>query len=386
MISSGFTKNVLQFFIDNLPEPMFAVDADLRYVAFNQAHATVMRSLYRVELKRGLSLVEAMPEREGRETDLPNLRRALAGEPVVARVSSGGPASVRRSFEVVYVPLRGEGTAVVGVGVVARDLTDTQRALEAERGLRQSEEAKAALEAHLRQQQKLEALGTLASGVAHEINNPINVILNYAELIADEVPEGPVREYARQVTGEGERVARIVRDLLRFARQESEARSPSSPAEMVASTVSLAQSSLHKDHIVFDVMVEPDLPRFPCRPQQVQQVLTNLLTNARDALNERFPQSSPDKRLALWVTRVEHDDRAWVRFEVEDHGVGISAEVAPRVFDPFFTTKARDKGTGLGLSISYGIVREHGGEISFSEVPGGGARFRFDLPVTYPAR
>lgn len=138
------------------------------------------------------------------------------------------------------MPLRGEGAAVLGVGVVARDLTDTQRALEAERGLRQSEEAKAALEVHLRQQQKLEALGTLASGVAHEINNPINVILNYAELLADEVAEGPAREYARQVTAEGERVARIVRD----------------------------------------VMLEPDLPHFSCRPQQVQQVLTNLLTNA----------------------------------------------------------------------------------------------------------
>jgi len=382
VISSGLTRNVLQFFLDNLSEPMFAVDADLCYVAFNHAYAAVIRTLYRTEIKRGVSLLNAMTVTADRDAMLPNVRRALAGEPVTERFLTDEGVGTRRAFEVAYVPLRGDDGVVLGAGVVARDLTDAQRALEAERALRQSEEAKAALEEHLRQQQKLEALGTLASGVAHEINNPVNVILNYAELVAEEAPEGPVREYARQVTSEAERVARIVRDLLRFARPDREASAPVDVTDLVADTVSLTQASLRKDHILLDVLIEPGLPAVPCRAQQIQQVLTNLVTNARDALHERYPAASPDKRIVLWVTRLHVDADLWVRFEVEDHGAGIPPEVAGRVFDPFFTTKARDKGTGLGLSISYGIVREHGGEIGFSSVPGGGTRFRVDLKVT----
>ena len=373
MTSSGFTRNVLQFFLDGLSAPMFALDADLRYVAFNRAHAVLASTRCGTELRRGLALADVVSTAELAAL-LPPLRRALSGEVVHAVGSPDSFPFDGRDLEVTYEPLRGDDGAIIGVGVVAHDVTDARRALEAERRLRQSED-------HLRQQQKLESLGTLASGVAHEINNPINVILNYAELIAEEAPEGAARDFAGQVTREAERVARIVRDLLHFARREKPARAEADVAELVSETVSLIEASLRKDHARLDVLLEPELPPLVCRAQQVQQVLLNLLTNARDALNQRYPDGSPDKRVALWVTRLARENGDWVRFEVEDHGSGIPADVAPRVFDPFFTTKPRDRGTGLGLSISYGIVRDHGGSITFDDLPGGGTRFRVDLPA-----
>ena len=276
---------------------------------------------------------------------------------------------------------------------------------------KQLEEEQAALEAQLRQQQKLEALGTLAGGVAHEINNPINGIMNYAELIGGQAVRGSaIAEYADEIRRETERVATIVRNLLAFARQEKQAHRPARLADLAEQTLSLFRAVLRRDQITLDVQVPTDLPEITGRFQQLQQVLMNLLTNARDALNARYPGHHPDKTIRITArettegrgqgpevrgeeigppranprSQAAHNGAApprWVRLTVEDGGPGIAPEIQARIFDPFFTTKPRDQGTGLGLAISHGIVQDHGGRLTFDTVPGQGTAFHVDLPA-----
>ena len=250
-------------------------------------------------------------------------------------------------------------------------------------GRKAAEERQRQLEGQLRQAQKLEAIGTLAGGVAHEINNPINGIMNYAQLIVDRLDEGnPLGEFAAEIIRETERVATIVRDLLTFARQEKQDNhTTASMQEIIQSTLTLVRTVLRHDHISLEIQVPEDLPRLCCHSQQIQQVIMNLLTNARDALNERYPGHDPDKKITLSVEAVTRDDGVWIEMCVEDTGGGIPDSVGERVFDPFFTTKPRDIGTGLGLSISHGIIREHRGRLHFETVEGDGTRFLLELPV-----
>ena len=273
-------------------------------------------------------------------------------------------------IEVALRPLEINGQKIVLSAIV--DITERKRA----------EEERAKLESRLRQQQKLESIGTLAGGVAHEINNPINGIMNYAQLIDDRLdPQSPLREYAGEIVRESRRVAKIVLNLLTFARQDKEPHSPAKISDNVNDTLTLIRTIIRGDQITLDVDVPDDLPKIKCRSQQIQQVLMNLLTNGRDALNLRYPEHDPDKIMKVTARTFEKEGRTWVRTTVEDHGAGIPDKIRGRVFDPFFTTKDRTKGTGLGLSISHGIVRDHNGELTFECEAGQYTRFHLDLPT-----
>jgi PAS domain S-box-containing protein len=264
-----------------------------------------------------------------------------------------------------------EGVVMRYLGVVI-DISERKR-LEQER---------TSLEMKLRQQQKLESIGTLASGVAHEINNPVTGIMNYAELIQDQLPaDSPLLKLTSEIKHESQRVANIVKSLLTFARNEKQSHSPARVEDIVESVLSLIRTVLKRDQIDLRVTVPKDLPLMKCRSQQVQQVIMNLMTNARDALNQRYSGHHPDKLLLLEVGLLERGGRRWIRITVEDHGTGITPEVRERMFDPFFTTKGRDEGTGLGLSISHGIVKEHHGEWFVESEPGRFTRMSVELPV-----
>ena len=204
------------------------------------------------------------------------------------------------------------------------------------------------LQSQLIQSQRLESIGTLAGGVAHEINNPINGITNYAQLIADKLcKEDPLHEYASEIMKETERVTTIVRNLLQFARQEKQSYSPARLIDIVNAVSSLIRTIMQHDQIAIEINVPENLPTIKCRSQQIQQVVMNLLTNARDALNEKYPGHDKDK--IILVTAHETADHRRVRITVEDHGTGVVPEMRERIFDPFFTTKPKNKGTGLGL-------------------------------------
>jgi PAS domain S-box-containing protein len=244
------------------------------------------------------------------------------------------------------------------------------------------EQERAGMEAQLRQQQKLESIGTLASGVAHEINNPITGIMNYAQLIQDRLPaESPLTEFTGEILRETGRVGWIVHNLLTFARNEKQSHSPSRMIDIDEGTLSLIRTVIRHDQIELTVDMPEDLPELKCRNQQIQQVLMNLMTNARDALNERYTGHHPNKVMRVAASLFEKAGRRWIRVTVEDHGTGITSAVRERMFDPFFTTKPRDKGTGLGLAISHGIVKEHHGEFTVESEPGQFTRLHLDLPV-----
>lgn len=246
----------------------------------------------------------------------------------------------------------------------------------------EAEQAKTALEAQLRQTQKLESIGTLASGVAHEINNPLTGIINYADLIQRRIEDADLKEYAHGIMEEGDRIAKIVRSLLSFARQDTDAHSPADLRDIIDASLALVEAQLKKDRISLLVDVPKDLPRVRCRSQQIQQVIVNLLINARDALNLKYPEYDANKSIRIVAHPITKNDGSWVRTTVEDHGTGIPADVIASIFDPFFTTKPREKGTGLGLSVSFGIVREHHGELTVDSIPGVGTSFHMDLQAT----
>ena len=244
------------------------------------------------------------------------------------------------------------------------------------------EEENIQLEAHLRHQQKLESIGVLAGGVAHEINNPINGIMNYAQLIKDKLVENdPLKEYSREIIIETERVATIVRNLLTFSRDDKETHSFAKMDDILNSTISLIQAVFKQDQISLNVDIPNNLPQLKCRSQQIRQVLMNLMANAKDSLNEKYKSYDENKVMKISVSQFEKENRRWMRVTVEDNGVGISEAIQSKIYDPFFTTKDRATGTGLGLSISYGIVKDHHGKLHFESEVGKFTRFYLDIPI-----
>lgn len=262
-------------------------------------------------------------------------------------------------------PIIDELGTELGEVFVFRDITENMR-----------------LEAQLKQQQKLEALGTLSSGVAHEIKNPLTVILNSAELLQRKCQTGELNHFTEKIVRETERVAKIVTNMLAFARQEL-VEDPFEAAhlkDIIEAVLSIMQSVIKKDGISLELDIPEHLPPVNCRSQQIQQVIMNLLTNARDAVNARFPhQEDERKTIQISCREIVRKNQLWVRTTVKDRGEGIRPSVVPRIFDPFFTTKPRGTGTGLGLSVSHGIITDHGGELRVESQRGEFTEFHMDL-------
>ncbi|MBT3380289.1 MAG: response regulator [Lentisphaerae bacterium] len=306
------------------------------------------------------SLLEAIAEPDGAHV-LPEWRARIA-EALAAGTPSGDEIrSSSRIFYATFAPVPEEGH----VNLYAADVTDRLR-----------------LEAQLRQAQKLESIGTLAGGVAHEINNPINGIMNYAQLILDDLEEEDQNaSFAGEIIHETERIAILVKNLLQFARHDKQSHSPARVIDIVEATSSLIHTVMRHDQITLEIDVAEDLPEIKCRSQQIQQVVMNLLTNARDALNEKYEGYHEDKIIRLTAGLTERKGAPGIRLTVEDHGAGISDEVRGHMFEPFYTTKRQEKGTGLGLAIGYGIVADHHGELQVESELGEWTRFHVDLPV-----
>jgi PAS domain S-box-containing protein len=232
------------------------------------------------------------------------------------------------------------------------------------------------------QASKLASIGELAAGVGHEINNPVNGIINCADILIGQFGQGTKnRQFAELIRSEAERIARIVRNLLTFSRQEKERHSPARMCDIVETVLSLSRKKIMKSHVDLRVDVPETLPKIKCRSEQLQQVLMNLIINSLHALDEKYPQADPDKVLEIHAHPIDFAGRPFLRLTVADRGCGIKPAHVERLFDPFFTTKGRDKGTGLGLSVSDGIVREHGGQIAIESEEGRYARFHVDLPL-----
>ena len=238
------------------------------------------------------------------------------------------------------------------------------------------------LQHQLIQSEKMSAIGQLVSGVAHELNNPLASISAFSQLLlADRAFPADHRHSAEIINTEARRAARIVHNLLTFARQHKSEKVPVNLNRVLDDTLELRTYELNVRGIRIERDFDLDIPETLADVYQLQQVLLNIVTNAEQSM-----MSSPQRHHRLTVRTRSGDT---VRIEIEDTGGGIPPDSLERIFNPFFTTKPVGQGTGLGLSISLGIMSEHGGRIWAENIPDGGARFCIDLPCvrkTQPER
>ncbi|HDR05307.1 MAG TPA: transporter substrate-binding domain-containing protein, partial [Candidatus Marinimicrobia bacterium] len=233
-----------------------------------------------------------------------------------------------------------------------------------------------------RNREKMESLGMLAGGVAHEINNPLTGIINYAQLIKDLCDDKTLINYADGIINEGNRVANTVKSLLRFSKQDEETREILEISKIISETMQLIGSILKKDDIIIITDVPENLPKISGNSQQIEQVLINLLTNAREALNHKYPAYDPNKIISLRAALEEREGKQELLIKIRDNGDGIPEEIRDRVFDPFFTTKGNRSGAGLGLAICENIIKEHNGSIDLHSQTGQFSEFIIRLQVS----
>ncbi len=255
----------------------------------------------------------------------------------------------RYRFFVVATP----ESAQYQIGIVLWDVTDDKQ-----------------LQDQLIQSEKLTSLGTMVSGMAHEINNPAQAILSMAELIQEEKDPAVIKEFAADIVGYARHVSNVVRDFAGYARSAGrDGETEIDVAERLMEAVKIARRGPYFGYV--DVVTRFDAPTFlRARKSELDQVFVNLINNATQAMDGKG-------RLTLGAAQ----DGAWIDVTISDTGPGIPAAVRPRIFDPFFTTKAPGKGTGLGLSIVHKIVTRHAGTITVDSSDGQGTTFRLRFPA-----
>ena len=229
----------------------------------------------------------------------------------------------------------------------------------------------------------LASLGELAAGVAHEINNPINGVINYAQIFKNRFkPEEEGSQMLDRIIKEGNRIAKIVFSLLHYAHQGEEKMGAVNFSQVISETMNLFQTQLNRDGIHLELDVDEKVPVVIGRFQDLEQMLMNLISNARYALNKKFPETGdPGKLLCIGLENFEHDEWPHIRLTVLDKGTGIEKEMLNKVFNPFLTTKPAGDGTGLGLHVCFSIIKQHDGKIDIDSEPGNFTRVTVDFPI-----
>jgi PAS domain S-box-containing protein len=356
-----FRKLSLEFntLLNAMPDTLILLSRELKVMWANSAAALTLGK-GSSELK-GLHCFEMWYNRSEPCEDCFVLRSFRSGNSESSQRST--PSG--RLFDGRAFPLKDEDGAVNSVIIVLTDITE-----------------KAALQAEAMRAGHLASLGELAAGVAHEINNPINGIINYAQILANKIPAGSKEnEISHRIIREGDRIAGIVRSLLSFARERKEERVPVAIRKILSDTTTLTETQIRKDGIDLLIDIPDGLPEIVANPQQIQQVFLNIISNARYALNQKYPGAHTDKKFVISGERVLTDDSLYVRITFCDMGAGIAPDDIEKVMNPFYSTKPSGQGTGLGLSISHGIVRGHGGRLVLDSVEGAYTKVIIDLPA-----
>jgi len=342
---------------------IFAKDAEGRYLMVNRAVAEFF----------GKPSEELIGKTAFQLTDFGTARKLVEGEGKVLetgrsetmdlRISRGGD---ERTFLITRSPYLDAAGKISGIIGISRDITDYRT-----------------MEERLRQSQKMEAIGTLAGGVAHDFNNILMVISGYSSVLNEALSSEPkLRGHVEQILKAGERAASLTRQLLAFSRKQTIQPTPLNPNTIVSGIEKL----LHRligEHITISTRLAPDLGYVLADAGQIEQVILNLAINSRDAMPEggRLTLETRNIRAGDFVAaEKELKPGRYVELVVSDTGVGMGMEVQARIFEPFFTTKPLGKGTGLGLSTVYGIVQQANGHVTFTSQPGAGTTFRVYLP------
>jgi two-component system NtrC family sensor kinase len=288
------------------------------------------------------------------------------GEPFHTEVTDQRRDGSTLEVEVHGIPIQYQGRP--HMLTITRDITEKKRA--AEELARQRE--------MLHQREKLAALGSLLAGVAHELNNPLSVVVARAAIL-EERDDASIREAASKIRAAAERCARIVRTFLAMARQQQPKRVPVAVGEVVVAALDITGYALKTSGVEVAVDLAKGMPPVLADADQLHQVFTNLIINAQQALQER----TPPRKLSL-TGRFDPSADA-IRIEVADNGPGIPASVRKRIFEPYFTTKPLGVGTGVGLAVCLGIVEAHGGTLAVESAEGAGTVFTVTLPAGNPA-
>lgn len=353
-----FTEAVL----DALPVSLYVVDRDYRIVTWNRHREVGSQGIPRdIAIGRNVfEVLEKYPQGRVRE----EFERAFRTGRIerIEQQTIGDDGSTRH-WMVSKVPMRhSESGDVTHVITVGEDVTMRVEAVQA-----------------VNRAEKLAAVGRLAAGVVHEINNPLATIAACAEALEQRIDEGAfemsdsaddLSEYLGLIKSEAFRCKTITTDLLDFSRIRAGDRTPMDAGDIVRSSANLVSHQKRGEGITHRIEIEPDLPPVSVDGGQIQQAIIALATNAIDAM--------PDGGNLIFRTFAKGNR---VVIEIEDTGSGIPQENMSKIFEPFFTTKEVGKGTGLGLAVCYGIVSEHGGRISVKSTPGKGTTFSIFLPV-----
>ena len=329
-------------------------------------------------LKRIFGYPGDAPDSDVRPFEIDRFIDPLARTALVERLSTDGSVAeyllrLRRADHTavwVEITARADPPAADGtlrIEALVRDVSERKKL----------DDEKRDLYGQLLQAEKMAALGQTISGVAHELNNPLATILSWAERLAQKTTlDDSVRRGVETILGESERAARIVRNLLTFARKRQTTRAMVDVNQVVRETVALRSYEQRVSNIRVINALAAGLPNVFADGYQLQQVLLNLVINAEQAMLSAHGRG-------VLVVRTWHDvERESVILEINDDGPGIPEDVQPKIFDPFFTTKDVGKGTGLGLTVAYAIVQEHGGRIRLESRAGAGASFYIEMPVT----
>ncbi|WP_051069317.1 ATP-binding protein [Desulfotignum phosphitoxidans] len=355
-------KALVQSVVDGIPEPLILIDHQWKIELLNRAAAMYLdvspQEIAGKKTLPGVLMEKGYPD-PTQTIKIDNMGRSVSFE-------TSGWINSDRIKKISFHPVREEASDAPMLILHIKDITEKKQ-----------------LEKQMVQKEKLGALGQLAAGVAHEINNPIMGIINYAQIIIDDNCKNELHiQILQKIMKEGRRIAGIVKSLLSFARPVSEEKyAPVEIKPILNDIKSLVNSQIHKHSIVFEVVVNDSLPPVLGNAQELQQVFLNFVTNSIYAIQKKEALDKEPGRITITGDTVSSPAGQRVRITFHDNGIGIPRNLIDKIYDPFFTTKPPEQGTGLGLSITHGIVKNHGGTIAVESRKGRYTRFTIFLPV-----
>jgi len=358
--------------VESMSDGVLVLDKEFQFLSWNRAMEELTGTPREEVLPKGVAPWEIFPHLSKLGVEH-MMRRAMAGELQRAtNLSHELENGICRVTNETYRPLRGAEGEIRGVVGVVRDVTDRRVAEEA---LQRSEE-------QLRQAQKMEAIGRLAGGIAHDFNNLLTAIIGYSELVLERLPgQDPIRSHVQEIRMAGEHAAELTQQLLAFSRKQVIRPKVVDLNAQVAELQSMLRRLIGED-IELQTDLDDSLQRIKTDPGQLEQVLINLVVNARDAMPQGgiLTVRTENRELEQDSSNGAGEAGPYVGLVVQDTGVGMPPEVKARIFEPFFTTKEMGKGTGMGLSTVYGIVKQNGGQVWVDTAPEAGTTFSVFFP------